>query len=263
MDNEFQNIQQETTRQFNQGLREKEFLTENEHVVEKRLLHIEIRRLTKELATSNEGYEHQLEVAFELQEQLTASETMLASLTEAKRVQQEQCAQLADELTKHQHTFEAVKTELAATQHQLATLRIEHEEHAKNLVSAEATLQQYQKASHNASPATPRSTDGTPHASGSNTQTGTSALYAMVEEILNPAESQQHSITELQQELRYIRREKDELQMTVERIFENPPNRSEDTLNNTLNPTDIPRACISPRTIIYHQLVRTFPPSQP
>ena len=86
MDDEFQKIQQEATLRFNQGLRERESLMENEHAIEKGLLHIEIRRLTKELANSNEGYENQIEIAFELQNQLTTAETMLVSLTEAKRV---------------------------------------------------------------------------------------------------------------------------------------------------------------------------------
>lgn len=79
-------------------------------------MHVEIRRLTKELVNNNEGYEHQIEVAFELQEQLTTSKTMLVSLTEAKRVQHEKCTQLTDELAKQQHNLAAVQAELVATQ---------------------------------------------------------------------------------------------------------------------------------------------------
>jgi DNA mismatch repair ATPase MutS len=151
-------------------------------------LHVEIRRLTKELVNNNEGYEHQIEVAFELQEQLTTSKTMLVSLTEAKRVQHEKCTQLTDELAKQQHNLAAVQAEL------VATLQADHKEQATNLVVVEQALQQYQKASHDANPATPRSAEGTPHASGSNTQTDTSAFYLMVKGAVSPTKCQHRSM---------------------------------------------------------------------
>ena len=256
MDDEFQKLQQEATYHFNQSSREKESLTENEHAVEKGLLHIEVRRLTKELATLNEGYEHQIEVAFELQEQLTTAETMLASLTEAKNAQQKQCDQLNEELTQKHLKLEEVQAELVATQQKLATLQTDHDEQTTYLGAVKEALQQYQKASQEASPATPRSVDGMPQASGSNAQTTTSALYSMVEGVLNPTEFQQRSVTELEQELRYVRRERDELQMTLERIMETPVDPSEEALN----PTDIPKSATLPRTIIYHQLITNIPP---
>ena len=122
---------------------------------------------------------------------------MLTSLEEAKKTQQKQCTQLVKELTKHQHNLEAVQADLVATQKELATLQADHEEQATNLVVVEQALQQYKKASHDANPATPRSAEGTPHTSGSNTQMDTSALYSMVEGAWSPIEFQHKSVTEL------------------------------------------------------------------
>ena len=256
MDDEFHKIQQEANFQFDHASREKETLSEDEHAVEKGLLHTEIRRLTKELATVTEAYDHQIEVTFEVQEQLTASEEMLVSLREAKEAQQEKCNQLTDELTQKQLELEAVHATFTATQQQLAALQTDHREQTTNLLAVEEALQQYQKASYDTSPATPRSGEGMPQASGSNTPTGISALHSLAEEAFNPAESQQRSNTELQQELRYIRRERDELQMTLERIMEIPT----DPVEETLNPADIPRSSTSPKTAIYQQLIANIPP---
>ena len=49
---------------------------------------------------------------------------------------------------------------LVATQQKLATLQTDHEEQTTNPVAVEEALQQYQKAYHDASPATPRSVEG-------------------------------------------------------------------------------------------------------
>ena len=117
-------------------------------------------------------------------------------------------------------------------------------------------LHRYQLISQYTSPETPRSADGTPHVSGSNVQPATSGLYSLVEGALKPNEVQQHTINELQRELTYTRRERDELQVTIERMVESPHNLDEETLT----PTDIPRACILPRAAIYHQLVTNVPP---
>lgn len=87
MDDEFQKLQAEATQHYNQGQRLKEPLTANEQEMEKGLLHMEIRKLTQQLATLNESYDEQIEVSFELQDQLTTVEGTLATLTEAKRTQ--------------------------------------------------------------------------------------------------------------------------------------------------------------------------------
>jgi hypothetical protein len=260
MDDEFQQLQVEADQHYNQNLRLKEPLTTNEHAVEKGLLHTEISKLKKELATLNEGYADQVEIVFELQDQLSASEDMVASLTEAKRSQQEQYDQMTREVAKQSQEFEATKKKLQDTQQQLTALQAEHDQQAINLATLEEELNQTLKASYNTSPVTPRSEEATPQASGSITQTGTSALYSLIEEVMNPAEDQKRSVTELQQELRYITRERDELQVTVERIFESPPDPNADTLPNDLSPTDIPRTCISPRASIYQQLIANIPP---
>ena len=256
MDDEFHKIQQEANKQFNQGLREQESLTENEHAVEKGLLHIEVRRLTKEIDTLKEDYGRQVEITFELQEQLTTSETMMAALTEAKKAQQQQYDGLNEELTKANLKSTKTQAELEAVQQRLETLRNNHAEQTKHLVAAEEALQQYQKASHDASPTTPRSGEGTPHASGSNTRPTTSALYSMVEGMIDPPEVQQRATSELEQDLRYVRRERDELRMTLERIMETPTEPSEDALQ----PADIPKSATLPRTIIYQQLIANIPP---
>ena len=159
-------------------------------------------------------------------------------------------------MTEQQHNLAAVLAELVATQQQLTTLQADHEKQATNLVDVEQALQQYQKASHDASPATPRSAEGTPHASGSNMQMDTSALYSMVEGAWSPMEFPHKSVTELQQELRYVRRERDELQITLERVMEIPADPSEETLN----PSDVPRTCTLPKTAIYQQLIANISP---
>lgn len=142
----------------------------------------------------------------------------------------------------------------------MKVLQAKHDQQAINLATLEEELNQTLKASYNTSPVTPRSEEATPQASGSITQTGTSALHSLIEEVMNPTEAQKLSVSELQQELRYITRERDELQVTVERIFESPPDPNTDTLPDDLSPTDIPRTCISPRASIYQQLITNIPP---
>ena len=254
MDEEFQQLQVEANQQFNQNLRLKEPLTTNEHAVEKGLLHTQIKELKKELANLKEGYTDQVEMVFELQDQLSTSEGTIASLTEAHRSQQEQCEQLTKELAKQGYEFEAVKKELIDTQQRLTTLQTEHHEQTANMAAMEEELNQTLKASYNTTPITPGSDEATPKASGS--ITGTSALYSMFEEMRDPAEHQHHSVTELQQELRCLTRERDELQLTIERTMEGPLDISEDTHNLA----EIPRSATSPRAIIYQQLTTNIPP---
>ena len=254
MDEEFQQLQVEANQHYNQNLRLKEPLTTNEHAVEKGLLHTQIKELKKELTTLNEGYADQVEMVFELQDQLSTAEGMVASLTEAKRSQQEQCEQVTKELAQQRHDFAIAQKDLLDNQLQLKALQAEHDQQTIHLAAIEEELNQTLKTSYNTSPITPRSDDATPQASGN------SALYSMYEEMLNPAEHQKRSVAELQQELRCITRERDELQITVERIFENPPDPHVDVPANDLNPADIPRACTSPKTVIYQQLIANIPP---
>lgn len=250
MDDEFQKLQVEATNHHNQGQRLKEPLTSNEQEVEKGLLHMEIRKLNKELATLNEGYTEQVETVFELQDKLTAAEEVVASLTESKKALQAQNDQMTDELVKQRHQTEDTQTELAATQERYTALQAEHGEQTTHLVSLEEELRQCLKVSFNTSPVTPTSGEATPQASGSTTKNGTSPLYSMVEEMMNPAEFQQRSVAELQQELRYLTRERDELQLTIERTMEGPLDLSEEPLNSA----EIPRSATSPKAIIYQQL---------
>ena len=257
MDSEFQKITQEATHQFNQGLKEKEALTENEHAVEKGLLHIEIRKLTKELATLNEGYAEQIEMVFQLQDQLTTAETTFATLTDAHRTQQIKFDQVTEDLAKQNHKLAVTEAELEATQQRLTALQVEHDEQTTTLVSLEEELRQCLKTSFNTtSPVTPRSGDTTPQLSDSMTHTGTSGLYSMIEEMMDPTEFQQRSIAELQQELQYITRERDELKLTIERTMEGPLVLSAEPLNSA----EIPRSAASPKDIIYKQFTTNIPP---
>jgi hypothetical protein len=89
-------------------------------------------------------------------------------------------------------------------------------------------------------PVTPRSSEATPQPSGS--VTGNSALHSMIEERMNPTEFQRRSVAELQQELRHITRERDELQKTVERIFENLPDPNADPPSQQSQPSGHPQA---------------------
>ena len=259
MDDEFQKLQVQADQQYNQNLRLKEPLTTNEHAVEKGLLHAEISKLKKEITTLNEGYAEQVEMVFELQDQLSASEGVVATLTKENKFQQEQCEQVTKELAQKQHDYTAAQKDLLDIQVQLKALQVERDQQTINLATLEEELRQCLKTSYNTTnPTTPRSGEATPPASGS--ATGTSALYSMYEEMQNPTESQQRSVAELQQELRHVTRERDELQITVERIFENPPDPNAEPLPNDLNPADVPRKCISPRTVIYQQLITHIPP---
>ena len=162
MDAEFHKLQTEAINHHNQNLRLQEPLTTNEHAVEKGLLHTQIKELKKELATLNEGYADQVEMVFELQDQLSTAEGMVASLTEAKRSQQEQCEQVTRELARQQHESEVVKKELLDNQLQLKALQAEYDQQTIHLAAIEEELNQTLKTSYNTSPITPRSDDATP-----------------------------------------------------------------------------------------------------
>ena len=215
---------------------------------------MEIKKLTKDLAHLNEGYAEQVEIVFELQDQLTTSEGVVASLTKANRVQQEQCEQVTQELAQQRHDFTVAQKDLLDNQLQLKVLQAEHDQQTIHLAEIEEELNQTLKTSYNTSPITPRSDDATPQASGN------SALYSMYEEMRNPAERQKRSIAELQEELRHVTRERDELKVTVERIFENPPDPNADNPPHHLSPADTPRASTLPKAAIYQQLTTNIPP---
>ena len=247
MDDEFQKLQVEATRHYQQGLRLKEPLTTNEQEIEKGLLHIEVQTLTKQLATLTEDYEGQIEMSFELQEQISTLEAQIVSLAEAK---QDQNAQMLAGQAEAQQALESTRSELKASQQQLVALQNQHQEQANVLAATKEELRQF------TTPDTPRSEDRTPRASGSTAQVHTSGLHSMVEEAPHPKEAQQQTITDLQQELAYVSRERDELQVNLERIVESPRNFEEENLG----PSDIPRTHTMPKTAIYHQLTTNIPP---
>ena len=256
MDDEFQELQVQANQHYNQGLRFKEPLTTNEHEVEKSLLHIEIRKLKKELTTLNEGYAEQVEMVFELQDQLSTSEGMVTSLTEARRVQQAQCDQMTGEMSEQNRKLEVAGAELETTQQQLATLQIQYQEQEDMLTALREELRQSQLPTSHPTPDTPRSENRTPHGSDNNAQADISGLYSMVEGTLHQPDLQQRAFSELQQELTYTRRERDEYQVTLERLMESPHNIDEEALG----PADIPRSSILPKAAIYHQLTANIPP---
>ena len=256
MDDEFQNLQVEANRHYNQNLRLQEPLTANEHVVEKGLLHIEIKKLTKELATLNANYDDQIEVSFDLQDQLSKAEEALATLTDAKTMQQTKIDQMTEDLDRQNHRLETAEAELESTQQQFAELQIRHQEQTAILATTMEELNQCHLTPHNTGPDTPRSENRTPYEGDSNAQADTSGLYSMVEGALNPPEVQERTIKELQQELTYVRRERDDLQVIIERVMESPHKIKEETLD----PADISRANTLPKTVVYQQLTANIPP---
>jgi hypothetical protein len=78
----------------------------------------------------------------------------------------------------------------------------------------------------------------------------------VVEGAVPTSENQDKSVSEMQQELKYIKRERDELQITMERIIEAPVDLNEDALT----PADLSRSATLPRAAIYHQLTTNVPP---
>ena len=256
MDAEFHELQTEATNHYNQSLRLKEPLTTKEQEVEKGLLHIEIGKLKKELATLNENYDEQIEVSFELQNQLTIADETLATLTVAKRTQQANFDQMKEDLSQRTQQLETTEAELESTQHQFSTLQIQHQEQTTILATTMEELNQYRMTSHYPSPDTPRSGNRTPYESDSNAQANTSGLYSLVEEASHLPELQGLTIQELQRELAYIKRERDDLQVTIERVMESPHQAEEETWDST----NISRASILPKTVVYQQLTANISP---
>jgi hypothetical protein len=256
MDDEFQKLQTEATSHYKQGLKEKESLTENEHAVEKGLLRVEIRKLTEQIAALNENYDEQIEVSFDLQDQLTTAEGALATLTETNRTQQATCDQLTADLDRQNNRLAAIEAELEATNEQFTELQLQHQGQSELLATTEAQLRLQQLASKSTSPDTLRSGEQTPPASGSTVHAPTSGLYSMVDGMPNPTKDHDRTITDLKQELAYVRRERDELQINMERIIESPRSFDEETLGSG----DVSRTNILPKSAIYHQITTNVPP---
>lgn len=186
MDEEFQKLQTEANHCFTRSMRIKEPFNTKELEAENGLLLIENKRLTQKLTALNEDYERQIEMSFELQDNLSTVEATMATLTEYQRVQQEKCDQMVELTSKQSCDMEEVRANLKSTQKQLATLKAQHKEQAEILATTQEELRIYHLKSQHTTPDTPKSEERTPHASGSNTQVNTSGLYSMIEGPLEP-----------------------------------------------------------------------------
>lgn len=255
MDAEFHKMQIEALRHYNQGLRLQEPLTATEDAVEKGLLHTEVNTLKQQLQELTENYEAQIEISFDLQDQLTTLEDTMTSLRATHQKQQEAHQQLKEVAESQKENLEARDKELLAAQQTITALQTERQEQAKALTETREEIRLLQLKRKDLNPATPES-DMEPHESDSNVQAGTSALYSMIDEMVTTAEPQQRAIGNLRKELAYTRRERDELRITVDRIMESPRSADE----GFLSPSDLPPTFLLPRTSIYQQLTSHITP---
>ena len=256
MDEEFQKIQVEAIRHYNQGLRQKEPLTTDESAVERGLLHGEVETLKRQLATLNEDYEAQIEIAFDLQDKLTTLEETLATLRTTQQEHRELNKRMTETIQVQKEHLSGRDKDLILAQQQIAQLQAEHQEQGRLLTTTQEELRLLQVKTNPSPPSTPGSENKELHGSDSNAHAGTSALYSMIEEMTNPTAPQQQTIGNLRKELAYTRRERDELRVAVDMIMESP--RSED--DGLLNPSDLPSTYLLPRTTIYHQLISHISP---
>ena len=255
MDAEFHKMQIEALRHYNQGLRLQEPLTATEDAVKKGLLHTEVNTLKQQLQELTENYEAQIEISFDLQDQLTTLEDTMTSLRATHQKQQEAHQQLKEVAESQKENLEARDKELLAAQQTITALQTERQEQAKALTETREEIRLLQLKRKDLNPATPES-DMEPHESDSNVQAGTSALYSMIDEMVTTAEPQQRAIGNLRKELAYTRRERDELRITVDRIMESPRSADE----GFLSPSDLPPTFLLPRTSIYQQLTSHITP---
>ena len=255
MDAEFHKMQIEALRHYNQGLRLQEPLTATEDAVEKGLLHTEVNTLKKQIQELTENYEAQIEISFDLQDQLTTLEDTMTSLRATHQKQQEAHQQLKEVAESQKENLEARDKELLAAQQTITALQTERQEQAKELTETREEIRLLQLKMKDLNPATPE-LDMEPHESDSNVQAGTSALYSMIDEMVTTAEPQQRAIGNLRKELAYTRRERDELRITVDRIMESPRSADE----GFLSPSDLPPTFLLPRTSIYQQLTSHIAP---
>lgn len=255
MDAEFHKMQIEALRHYNQGLRLKEPLTATEDAVEKGLLHTKVDTLKKQMQELTDNYETQIEISFDLQDQLTTLEETMLSLRTTNQEQHAECQQLREESRNQTMCLEARTKELVAAQQEITALQAEKQEQAQLLINTQEELRLLQMATNPSTPNTPRSEKMEVHESDSNVQAGTSGLYSMVEEMVNPAAPQQQAIGNLRKELAHTRRERDELRI-MDRIMESPRSADE----GFLSPSDLPPTFLLPRTSIYHQLTSHITP---
>ena len=256
MDEEFHKIQIKALQQYNQGLRLKEALTTDENAVEKGLLHIEISTLKQQLRELNESYETQIEVSFDLQDQLATLEGTMLSLRNTHQEQHADYQQLKENLKDRIDNLAARDKELVVAQQVITGLQAEKQEQAQLLTNTQEELRLLQLATNPSTPNTPRSEKMAAHESDSNLQAGTSALHSMIDEMVHPTAPQQQAIGNLRKELAHTRRERDELRVTVDRIMESPRSADE----GFLSPSDLPPTFLLPRTSIYHQLTSHITP---
>lgn len=135
-------------------------------------------------------------------------------------------------------------------QSQLLQENIQQQEQASVLTTTREELRNLHLQINATAPGPPRSEIRGQHASSSNTR-GTSALHAMIEGTRHFTDTQHNVITELKRELTSTRREREELQASMERMVESPHSHEEGSLNSS----DLPTAYTSPRKAIYHQLM--------
>lgn len=136
MDDEFQRLQVEVLQCYNQGPRLKEPLRANEKEVEKGLLHIEIKQLQHWLTQLNEDYKGQIEISFELEDQLSTLENTVTTLNESKHTLQKDHDRLTNIIKNQKQHLEASNQGLEVAHQQIAALQIQQQEQGKALTAA-------------------------------------------------------------------------------------------------------------------------------
>lgn len=222
MDEEFQKIQVEAIRHYNQGLRLKEPLTSDENAVEKGLLHSEVESLKQQLSNLNEDYRAQIEVDFDLQDKLTTLEETLATFRTTQQEQRELGHQMTEIIQRQKENLEARERDLDLAQQQIAQLCAEHQEQKKLLAATQEDLRLLHLTTNPSAPNTPRSEKMEANANGNNAQARTSAVHSMVEGDVVTSELQHQTRSNLYKELAYTRRERDELRVILDKIMESP-----------------------------------------
>lgn len=178
---------------------------------------------------------------------MSALENTVTEITTSKHEIQE----VSD---KQSQLLKAQNQELEVVHQRIRTLEDQQQEQAAALATTQEKLRNLHLHVRATAPATPRS-EVRGQASSSNDR-GTSALHSMIEGTQNNSESQQNLITELQRELTYTRREREELKASLDKMVESPHSYAE----GILPPSELPKAYTSPRTFIYHQFTLHIPP---
>lgn len=252
MDAEFHKMQEEALHHYNQGLRLKEPLTTSEEALEKSLMHIEIKTLKQKLATLNEEYDEQIELSFELQDQVSTLEGTLANLRAHAQATQGHHAEMTATITQQRHQLAARDQELALAQEQITTLRMQQRGQDNLLAQVQEELRRLRA---HTNPGTPKF-ENKGASSSKHMHTGTSALYSMTEGNLDPGEIPERTIAKLWRELAYTSRERDELRVNLEGVALSPRTSE----GRVLTPDGIPHCYIAPRTSIYQQMLTQIAP---